>query len=217
MKFGLAVLCLTTLLCGCADPRCVGDCVNGQGTATFADGGKYVGEWRDDKMNGQGTATFADGKVVSGRWEDGEPVSKEEAQAASSIGGGQSPQNSHAQSPAASLHVPPQIPHVSPPAHGPGVQTPLRQVSGRVHAVASQLAAPSGLKLQSDAQHDRGVPLAVSSSHSSVPSRRPLPHSGSSSTSAKTRRWSEAVALVAEGSAAPYFGKPPAKPSSLES
>ena len=29
-----------------------GDCENGQGTFTWADGEKYVGEWRDDKKHG---------------------------------------------------------------------------------------------------------------------------------------------------------------------
>jgi hypothetical protein len=37
------------------------DKLNGQGTITFADGGRYVGEFKDDKLNGQGTFTFADG------------------------------------------------------------------------------------------------------------------------------------------------------------
>ena len=32
---------------------------NGQGTFTYADGDKYVGEFRDDKWNGQGTYTYA--------------------------------------------------------------------------------------------------------------------------------------------------------------
>ena len=72
-----------------------GDCVNGQGTYTFANDDQYVGEWRDDKyhgqgtltfanddqyvgefradlFNGQGTYTFADGSVRRGRWANGE-------------------------------------------------------------------------------------------------------------------------------------------------
>ena len=31
------------------------------GTFTYANGSKYVGEWRGNKRNGQGTYTFADG------------------------------------------------------------------------------------------------------------------------------------------------------------
>ncbi len=45
---------------------------NGQGTATYADGGKYVGEWRDNKRHGQGTYTYADGRIEEGIWKDGE-------------------------------------------------------------------------------------------------------------------------------------------------
>ena len=44
---------------------------HGQGTYTFADGDKYVGEWRDDKRNGQGTNTFANGDKYVGEWRDG--------------------------------------------------------------------------------------------------------------------------------------------------
>ena len=51
-----------------------GNCVNGQGTATFAGGGKYVGEWKDGKRHGQGTMTFANGGVKAGIWENGEYV-----------------------------------------------------------------------------------------------------------------------------------------------
>ena len=42
------------------------------GTRTYADGGKYVGEWKDDKWNGQGTFTYADGRVKAGVWDKGE-------------------------------------------------------------------------------------------------------------------------------------------------
>jgi len=43
---------------------------NGQGTYTDASGNKYVGEWWGDKQNGQGTYTFADGSVKEGIWKD---------------------------------------------------------------------------------------------------------------------------------------------------
>jgi hypothetical protein len=42
-----------------------------QGTFTFANGDKYVGEWKDDKQHGQGTYTFADGGKLVGEWKDG--------------------------------------------------------------------------------------------------------------------------------------------------
>ncbi len=43
-----------------------------QGTHTFADGTKYVGEYRDGTRHGQGTYTFADGRVEKGTWGNGE-------------------------------------------------------------------------------------------------------------------------------------------------
>jgi hypothetical protein len=40
------------------------------GTSTFANGNKYVGEFRNDNFNGQGTKTYADGKIEEGIWKD---------------------------------------------------------------------------------------------------------------------------------------------------
>ena len=52
--------------------KCIqGDCKNGQGTFTFSDGSKYVGEWKDDKPYGQGTFTSPDGSKYVGEWKDG--------------------------------------------------------------------------------------------------------------------------------------------------
>ena len=44
--------------------------LNGQGTYNYADGNKYVGEWKDDKKSGQGTFTFASGNKYVGEWKD---------------------------------------------------------------------------------------------------------------------------------------------------
>ena len=44
--------------------------LNGQGTMTFPDGRKYVGEWKNNKLNGQGTMTFPDGRKYVGEWKD---------------------------------------------------------------------------------------------------------------------------------------------------
>ena len=72
---------------------------NGQGTFTFPDGRKYVGEWKDGlenglgtyywknddiyegnfingEMNGKGVYTYSDGEAVIGEWKDGELIKK---------------------------------------------------------------------------------------------------------------------------------------------
>jgi hypothetical protein len=42
---------------------------NGQGTF-FWSGGKYVGQWKDAKRNGQGTNTYKNGKTEKGIWKN---------------------------------------------------------------------------------------------------------------------------------------------------
>ena len=44
---------------------------SGQGTYTWADGAKYVGEWQSDEKNGQGTYTYVDGSKDVGEWQNG--------------------------------------------------------------------------------------------------------------------------------------------------
>jgi hypothetical protein len=46
------------------------DKANGQGTRTWPDGAKYVGEWVDDKRSGQGTFTWPDGSKYVGEFRD---------------------------------------------------------------------------------------------------------------------------------------------------
>jgi len=41
------------------------------GTYTYANGNKYVGEFKDEKFHGQGTYTFSGGGIQEGAWEDG--------------------------------------------------------------------------------------------------------------------------------------------------
>ena len=50
---------------------------HGQGTFTSADGDKYVGEFKDDKIHGQGTLILADGTVYKGLWENDEFIGEE--------------------------------------------------------------------------------------------------------------------------------------------
>ena len=45
---------------------------HGQGTFTFPDGEKYVGEWRNDQRHGQGVVTTPDGTDYVGQWKEGE-------------------------------------------------------------------------------------------------------------------------------------------------
>ena len=47
-----------------------GNCENGQGTFTWPDGKKYVGEFKNDKMDGQGTLTWPDGSIEKGLWKN---------------------------------------------------------------------------------------------------------------------------------------------------
>jgi len=55
----------------CSGDACAfGDVRNGRGTYTYADGAKYVGEYKDDKVNGQGTYTFANGEKYVGEFKD---------------------------------------------------------------------------------------------------------------------------------------------------
>jgi hypothetical protein len=44
---------------------------NGLGTYTYPNGGKYVGAWRESNRNGQGTMTYADGGKYVGEFKDG--------------------------------------------------------------------------------------------------------------------------------------------------
>ena len=45
---------------------------NGQGTFTYPDGNKYVGEFKNDNFDGQGTKTWSDGTKYVGEWKDDE-------------------------------------------------------------------------------------------------------------------------------------------------
>ena len=50
---------------------CSGNCYNGQGTYTYADGDIYVGEFRDNNRTGQGTYTWTNGDIYAGEFQDG--------------------------------------------------------------------------------------------------------------------------------------------------
>ena len=60
-----AFLCSVSLV---SWSQCIrGDCFNGQGTYSWPNGQKYVGQWKDGKQNGQGTETLASGKKYVGQ------------------------------------------------------------------------------------------------------------------------------------------------------
>ena len=48
-----------------------GNCTNGQGTYTWSNGQKYVGEFRDGKANGDGTYTWPNGQKYVGEFKNG--------------------------------------------------------------------------------------------------------------------------------------------------
>jgi hypothetical protein len=55
-----------------------GSLAYGQGTMTYPDGTKYVGEFYEGLRNGQGTYTHTDGKVDKGIWEDDKLIERQE-------------------------------------------------------------------------------------------------------------------------------------------
>ena len=68
-KLLLILLCLPMIGFG----QCIsGDCEDGYGTYTWADGDKYVGEYKDGNKSGQGTQTYYDGAKYQGEWKKGE-------------------------------------------------------------------------------------------------------------------------------------------------
>ena len=71
MKKLLGILVLGLLWCNAGFAECIkGNCTNGQGTYTYTNGSKYVGELKDGKRNGQGTYSFAKGTVDKGIWKN---------------------------------------------------------------------------------------------------------------------------------------------------
>lgn len=86
-----------------------GDCINGYGTYVYADGGRYIGPFKDSlshgqgkaiypqkdgttyryegmfergKVQGRGTFTYADGRKIMGYWEDGKLIQTLESEIA---------------------------------------------------------------------------------------------------------------------------------------
>ena len=70
MKKLLGIVVLTLLWCNSGLANCTGNCINGYGTYTWADGDKYAGLWKDDKKHGQGTYTYANGDKYVGSFKN---------------------------------------------------------------------------------------------------------------------------------------------------
>ena len=72
-KFILITILLLSQFFGTvfADECIQGNCVNGQGTYTFANGDLYMGEHEDGKRTGQGTYTWINGTQYVGGFKDG--------------------------------------------------------------------------------------------------------------------------------------------------
>ena len=51
--------------------KCIGNCQNGQGTKTWADGSHYQGGWKNGLPDGQGTSTLASGNKYKGDYKNG--------------------------------------------------------------------------------------------------------------------------------------------------
>ena len=78
MRKSVTIICLSLLgsLVGFAGllfaETCTeGNCTDGKGTLTYADGGTYVGEFKNGKFDGQGTRTSTSGAKYMGEFKSG--------------------------------------------------------------------------------------------------------------------------------------------------
>jgi hypothetical protein len=70
MKNLLIFLCLCTGITT-AFAQCIkGDCINGEGTMVYSNGGKYVGSFKDGKIEGKGMLIFGNGDKYIGEWQN---------------------------------------------------------------------------------------------------------------------------------------------------
>ena len=69
------IILVALLWCNVGFAECIkGDCNNGYGTHTWANGDKYIGQYKDDYLHGQGTYTYADGEILKGKFKNGKFV-----------------------------------------------------------------------------------------------------------------------------------------------
>ena len=70
-KSPLLVVChspIVPYICYHRDDKVFDDKKQGQGTFTWVNGDKYVGQWMNDRMHGQGIYYHADGNKYEGQW-----------------------------------------------------------------------------------------------------------------------------------------------------
>ena len=72
MKKVIAIVVLGLLWCNVGFAECIeGNCNNGQGIFSTADGAKYIGEWKDGEPHGKGIAILSNGIKYDGEWKYG--------------------------------------------------------------------------------------------------------------------------------------------------
>ncbi|MDB0067599.1 hypothetical protein N9E77_03450, partial [Candidatus Pelagibacter sp.] len=72
MKNFLKILVLGLITCNISYADCIkGDCKNKKGTMNYADGSKYVGEFKYGELNGLGTMNYEDGSKYVGEFKYG--------------------------------------------------------------------------------------------------------------------------------------------------
>lgn len=80
MKYNISIFLIVFIFAagGCKSPepksfsaKCLeGNCTNGKGTYIWADGSKYVGEWKNSKRHGFGKYYYTSGSIYEGNWSD---------------------------------------------------------------------------------------------------------------------------------------------------
>ena len=79
MKKLFLYIFLLLIFCNVGFAECIkGDCNNGRGTFTWANGDRYVGEFKDDQAHGQGIFTFVNGDEYVGEFKDGKLIKSKE-------------------------------------------------------------------------------------------------------------------------------------------
>ena len=71
MKSTIAILFSLLFFNNAWSQSCNGNCIDGEGTYTYATGAVYVGFWKDGKRHGQGITTSSNGEEYIGEYQNG--------------------------------------------------------------------------------------------------------------------------------------------------